>query len=252
MPRFARIAIANIPHHVTQRGNARQFILATDEEREVYLDLLRKYAGLYGLSMLGYCLMSNHVHLIVVPRATDALAVALKQTHGRYAAYWNALHGSSGHVWQGRFYSCPLDLDHLWIAMRYAELNPVRAGLVAQAEIWRWSSALAHTSSRESDGLLDWETWGKRWSPESWKEYLSAGETALEVKSIRQCTHTGRPLGGSGFVKSLEEATQRQLAPRKGGRPRNLSAPKSQTALPFAKNESQTVQPIESGRDARK
>ncbi len=88
MPRFARIAIVNVPHHVTQRGNARQFILATDEEREVYLDLLRKYVDLYALSLLGYCLMSNHVHLIVVPRATDALAVALKQTHGRYAAYW--------------------------------------------------------------------------------------------------------------------------------------------------------------------
>ena len=235
MPRFARIAIVNVPHHVTQRGNARQFILATDEEREVYLDLLRKYVDLYALSLLGYCLMSNHVHLIVVPRATDALAVALKQTHGRYAAYWNALHGSSGHVWQGRFYSCPLDCDHLWITIRYAELNPVRAGLAPRAEMWPWSSALAHTSSEKSDGLLELGTWRMRWSPDGWKEYLSAGETASEIKSIRQCTHTGRPLGGLGFVKSLEEATQRQLTPLKGGRPRTRPALGSQAHLSFGK-----------------
>jgi putative transposase len=252
MPRFSRISIVNVPHHVTQRGNARQFILATDEEREVYLGLLRKYAGLYALSLLGYCLMSNHVHLIVIPHAADALAGALKQTHGRYAAYWNALHGSSGHVWQGRFYSCPLDSDHLWIATRYAELNPVRAGLVPQAEMWPWSSALAHTSSSKSDVHLELGTWRKRWIPDSWKEYLSAGETASEIKSIRQCTHTGRPLGGLDFVKSLEETTERQLTPRKGGRPRSLPAASSQTNLAFARNESKTVQRTNKRRDTRK
>jgi putative transposase len=222
---------------VTQRGNARQFILATDVEREVYLDLLRKYIELYALALLGYCLMSNHVHLVTIPRATDALAVALKQTHGRYAAYWNALHGSSGHVWQGRFYSCPLDRDHLWIAMRYTELNPVRAGLAPRAEMWPWSSALAHTASVEADvgGLLEMETWKKRWSPESWKEYLSAGETESETKAIRQCTHTGRPLGGAAFVQSLEEATRRQLAPHKGGRPRKELKDNTQSTLAFEK-----------------
>jgi putative transposase len=237
---------------VTQRGNARQFILATDEEREVYLHLLRKYVELYSLSLLGYCLMSNHVHLIVVPRAADALAIALKQTHGRYAAYWNTLHGSTGHVWQGRFYSCPLDHDHLWIALRYAELNPVRARLVPRAEMWSWSSALAHLSSREADGFLEVEAWRKRWSPESWNKYLSAGETALELKLIRQCTHIGRPLGGLGFVKSLEEATQRQLTPRKGGRPKNRPHPSSQTTLAFARNESPGVQRAGANDDPRK
>jgi putative transposase len=90
---------------VTQRGNARQCILAADSERLVYLRLLRQYVELHELSLAGYCLMSNHVHLVVVPRKAEALAAALKQTHGRYASYWNAAHRSSGHVWQGRFYS---------------------------------------------------------------------------------------------------------------------------------------------------
>src|SRR5215467_2995924 len=109
MARLARIAIVNIPHHVTQRGNARQFVLASDSERLVYLELLQRYVQLRELALLGYCLMSNHVHLIVMPRRENSLALALKDAHGRYAAYWNAAHHSSGHVWQGRFYSCPLD-----------------------------------------------------------------------------------------------------------------------------------------------
>jgi REP element-mobilizing transposase RayT len=124
MARLARIVAVNIAHRVTQRGNARQFILAADSERLVYLQLLQHYVELHELSLLGYCLMSNHVHLVIVPRKVESLALALKQTHGRYASYWNAAHRSSGHVWQGRFYSCPLDEDHLWIALRYAELNP--------------------------------------------------------------------------------------------------------------------------------
>ena len=164
MARLARIAIVNIPHHVTQRGNARQFLLASDAERLVYLQLLRRYVQLHELALLGYCLMSNHVHLIVVPRRLGALALALKNAHGRYASYWNAAHQSSGHVWQGRFYSCPLDDAHLWIALRYAERNPVRAALTSDAEGWEWSSAGAHCGSTDVDPCLDMEAWSRRWS----------------------------------------------------------------------------------------
>ena len=98
MARIARVVALDTPHHVTQRGNARQFILDSDSDRLVYLDLLRHYSGLHHLPLLGYCLMSNHVHLIVIPRQADSLAATLKKTHGRYAAYWNVRHASSGHV----------------------------------------------------------------------------------------------------------------------------------------------------------
>jgi putative transposase len=100
--------------------------------------------------LLGYCLMSNHVHLVVVPHEADSLATALKQTHGRYASYWNGAHKSSGHVWQGRFYSCPLDSAHLWIALRYTERNPVCAKLVAEAAWWPWSSAAVHCAEQQA------------------------------------------------------------------------------------------------------
>jgi putative transposase len=197
------------------------------------LGLLRQYVQLHELSLLGYCLMSNHVHLVVAPRKADALAVALKQTHGRYASYWNAAHKSSGHVWQGRFYSCPLDDHHLWVALRYTELNPVRAGLVSRAESWPWSSASAHCGSGEADSALQMETWSKRWSAASWRDYLAGGETETELTVIRLCTHTGRPLGTEEFARSIERATLRRLLPQKGGRPGNAANPSAQEALAF-------------------
>jgi putative transposase len=233
MARLARIAVVNIPHHVTQRGNARQFILASDAERVVYLDLLRKYVQLHELLVLGYCLMSNHVHLVIVPREADALAQALKHTHGRYASYWNATHASSGHVWQGRFYSCPLDSHHLWMALRYVELNPIRAGLVYQADLWPWSSAAAHLGSAIPDSCLELETWSKRWSCESWRGYLATPQSQAELAAIRRSTHTGRPLGSSEFIHSLKEVTLRRLRPQKGGRP--STTVRRQEALNFEK-----------------
>ena len=223
----------DVAHHVTQRGNGRQFILDSDAQRMVYLDLLRQALQLHPISLVGYCLMSNHVHLVVIPRKADALANALKQAHGRYAWYWNAVHASSGHVWQGRFYSCPLDEAHLWEALRYAELNPVRAGLVAQAQEWKWSSAAAHLGEDEPDACLDMRTWRRYWSVTSWRTFLSAGESESNLAALRQCTHTGRPLGTEEFIKTLEQSTLRRLAPQKGGRPAKPAEDERQEALKF-------------------
>jgi putative transposase len=218
MARFARVVVVDVAHHVTQRGNARRVILASDGDRITYLDLLRHCCDLHELSVLGYCLMSNHVHLIVVPRATESLARALKQTHGRYASYWNARNSSSGHVWQGRFYSCPLDETHLWRALRYVELNPVRAGMVPAAAQWPWSSAAAHCGSAP-EAVLQMERWRKRWTAAEWRQHLAAGESASDVATLRQYTHTGRPLGSEEFVAALEHSTLRALVPRHAGRP---------------------------------
>src|SRR6185437_4789821 len=145
MARLARVVAVDVPHHVPQRGNRREYILSSDAERMVYLDLLRQAVQLYPLSLIGYCLMSNHVHLIVIPHEADALALAFKRAHGQYASYWNASHASSGHAWQGRFYSCPLDPVHLWEALRYAELNPRGVGgRAASVELVQRRSALRY------------------------------------------------------------------------------------------------------------
>ncbi len=100
MARLARVVAVDVAHHVTQRGNRREYILSSDAERMVYLDLLRQALQLYPLSLIGYCLMSNHVHLIVIPHQSDALALAFKRAHGQYASYWNASHSSCGHAWR--------------------------------------------------------------------------------------------------------------------------------------------------------
>jgi putative transposase len=164
MARLARVVALDTPHHITQRGNGRQYILESDTDRLVYLDLLRKHCRLHRLSLLGYCLMSNHVHLIAVPERDDSLRLALKHTHGRYAAYFNARCASSGHVWQGRYYSCPLDLPHLWAALRYTELNPVRAGMVEDPDAYPWSSAAAHCGGNHPDAALDMQLWRQAWT----------------------------------------------------------------------------------------
>ena len=130
-----------------------------------------------------------------------------KHTHGRYASYWNVVHNWNGHAWQGRYYSCPLDRPHLWEALRYTELNPMRAKLVTEATSWAWSSAAAHCGVAQADTSLSMEPWQTHWTNTSWREYLAAGETETELTSIRQSTHTGRPLGTQEFVHALESAT---------------------------------------------
>jgi putative transposase len=234
MGRLARVVAVDVPHHLTQRGNGRRFILDCDADRATYLSLLRENIELYRVSVIGYCLMSNHVHLIVVPSTADGLAQALKQTHGRYASYWNAVHQSSGQVWQGRYYSCPLDQPHLWEALRYTELNPLRARLVPEPESWSWSSAACQPPRNKSrDEWLSLARWRDHWTALSWREYLAAGEMESQLAVIRQRTHTGRPWGSAEFVHGLEKTAQRRLAPQKRGPREKIVTDRSQPEFTF-------------------
>ncbi len=208
MARLARVIAPDIPHHITQRGNTRQFILSSDEDRAVYLQLLGHYCRLYRLALAGYCVMSNHVHLVAIPRRPESLILALKNAHGRYAAYFNARHLSSGHVWQGRYDSRPLDTAPFWAALRYVEMNPVRAGLAVSPEDYGWSSAAAHCG-RGPDELVDLSVWRDGWTPAAWREYLTAGEE--EAAEIRRSTHAGRLLGTSRPCPSLAAPNDQRL-----------------------------------------
>jgi putative transposase len=180
---------------------------------------LQQYSQHYALRILGYCLMTNHVHLVVLPLQETALARTLREVHGRYARYRNAIERSSGHVWQNRYYSCAIDGVRLAGVMRYVELNPVRAGLVRVAEDFAWSSALIHLGGADRAGLLDLEAWRRTWTPEAWASLLREGED--HATAIREATHSGRVLGGEGFVAELERRLQRRIAPGKAGRPKN-------------------------------
>ena len=135
----------------------------------------------------------------------------------------NARQFSSGHVWQGRFCSCPLDEGQLWAALHYVELNRVRAGMAESAAGWRGSSAGAHCGAAVPDAMLEMERWRKRWTAAEWGQYLQQAESAADLTALRRATHTGRPLGTSEFVAQLEKLTARPLAPQKGGRPKKAA-----------------------------
>ena len=129
-----------------------------------YLEILARQCQRHGVSILGYCLMDNHVHLIAVPQHADSLAKAIGRTHWVYAQYVNRLHGRSGHLWQNRFYSNAMDDAHCLLAMRYVECNPIRAGICRIARRYPWSSAAAHCGEKDSAGVLDSKRWHELFS----------------------------------------------------------------------------------------
>ena len=198
MPRAARVVIAGCPHHVTGRGNNRQDVFFIDDDRRVFMQLLADASERFGLRVQGYCLMTNHVHLVATPKTEDSLGLALKRTNQLYAQYVNRLHGRSGHLWQDRFFSCALDDEHFWSAMVYVERNPVRAKLVRKPWRWRWSSAAAHCG-RAGGGLLDLSRW-RQMDGQEWIECLTEPQDDEIVSRLRLCTSRGRPLGSDRFV----------------------------------------------------
>ena len=222
MPRAARVVIPECPHHVVQRGNNRQDVFFTDDDREDYLVLLRDQSAKFGLAVDGYCLMTNHVHLMVTPRDEDSLAKAIGRTNLYYTRRINRLHGRSGHLWQDRFFSSPVDDEYFWNALIYVERNPVRAGLVRAPWRWRWSSAAAHVEGVDPAGLLAMDIWRKRLPPGSdWRDAISRPQDDAVTERLRTWSHRGCPLGSDTFISKLETALDRRLRPQPRGRPKS-------------------------------
>lgn len=220
MPRTARIVIPGCAHHITQRGNNRQDVFFVDDDRRAYLEILKLQSERFGLEVLGYCLMPNHVHLVAVPAEEQSLARVLGRTHLVYAQHVNRLHGRSGHLWQNRFWSCATDEDHFWSALRYIERNPVRAKLVRRAWRWQWSSAAAHCDGLDPTRLLDMAKWREQSAGLAWEKMLTEPEDERIIAALRLGTSRGRPLGSDRFLSKLETALGRRLRPLPVGRPR--------------------------------
>ena len=214
MPRFPRIVVPGIPHHVTQRGIRKQRVFFEILDFLTYLELVRKYREKAGVSIWSYCLMPNHIHMVVVPESEDSLARFFGPVHCQYAVKLNATHGWVGHLWQQRFFSVPMDDRHALAAMRYVELNPVRARLCAEAQDWRWSSASANLCGI-SDGIVDTSATGALIS--DWSSYLAEATPAEYQDALRRHTRIGRPLGDDQFIDMLESRTGRTLRRLKTG-----------------------------------
>jgi putative transposase len=185
----------------------------------MYLRLLSRNLAGAKVRVLAYALMTNHIHAIVIPERADSLALLFRRVHGRYAQYVNIRRGRSGHLWQGRFYSCPLDGAHLATALRYVEENPCRAGIVEHPEDYRWSSAAAHFGLRGDDfHVLDLSFWERSGGAETWREMFASSLAADQFDPLRECTYGGRPYGGDDFVERMEQQFGRSWRRKEGSK----------------------------------
>ncbi len=221
MARIARVVAAGVPHHVVQRGNRRQTVFFSPADYRAYLRLMATWCRQERVEVWAYCLMSNHVHLVAVPENEQGLARAIGEAHRRYTVRVNQRENWRGYLWQGRFSSYPLDEQYLLAAVRYIELNPVRARLVEQPWQYAWSSATAHVRKRD-DVLVKVKPMLGRVA--DWREYLRTESGSTDAEILRRHLRSGRPLGSREFVESLEVKVGRFLAPRKRGPKSRLQA----------------------------
>ena len=221
---MARVAVVDFPYHVTQRGNRRQRTFFSDRDYARYLELLAKWPAHFGLEVWAYCLMPNHVHLIVTPRHADGLARGIGEVHRRYTWSVNRARKWRGYLWQGRFSSYILGPTYLLNATRYALRNPVDARLVKRAEDWRWSSARRWIRGEPDDVCVE--------SPlddlvDDWRAFLKERSDASSRAQIERALRIGRPLADDPLVDRLEILTGRRLRRRQPGpKPKGNGNPK--------------------------
>ena len=213
MARLARIVVPGLPHPLTQRGNRREALFFEDGDHEIYIDLLAEQALKVSVAVWAYCLMPNHVHLILRPMRSGDLGRAVGEAHRRYTNFINARGRWTGHLFQSRFSSVVLDDHHLIRAVRYVSMNPVRARLVNRPEEWKWSSVRAHVSGVD-DALVSVRPVLDR-IPHL-KDLLQAG-LEDDYGELRRAEATGRPLGTPEFVNGLETVLGRKIARRAPG-----------------------------------
>ena len=218
MPRIARFVSPGYCYHITQRANNRQYILKDDKDKRKYLYWVEEYRKKYKVEIFAYCLMNNHVHFIARPHSDDAFARLFNTAHMRYAQYYNKRSGSSGHVWQGRYFSCMLWEQHFLAAIRYVERNPVRAGLIKKPWGWFWSSAREHIGKER--GIINLSDIREHIKVDAWKEYIDITEETTMLKDIRDNTKSGRVWGPQEYIECLEKKFGILFRKSKRGRPK--------------------------------
>lgn len=225
MARLPRLILPDQPHHVILRGNNRQAIFFSDLDREHLLATLKEVSTQYRVAIHAYVLMDNHLHLLATPPA-DALSRMMQSLGRRYVGWFNARHQRTGTLWEGRFRAGLIEGErHLLACMRYIELNPVRAGLCAEAGQWPWSSAAHHLGLARSPLVTEHEMyWSLGNTPfereHAYREFLNQGVAATEQKQFTDAALRGRPTGSDAFLKLLSIDHAAVVLQRPRGRPR--------------------------------
>jgi len=219
MPRIARAVATGFPHHVIQRGNNKEKVFFDKKDREKYLSLLKKYADKWDSPILAYCLMNNHVHLLMKPKEEESLYKMMQGVTLCYTQYMNRKYKRSGRLWESRYYSCIVDKEiYLWAVARYIEQNPTRARIVKREEDFPYSSARAHIKGIRNEVLG--EDLFEEVQRKNYREFIRSGIPEEERNRIRYSTRTGRPFGSETFVKSMGKKLGRKFILMSPGRPK--------------------------------
>jgi len=219
MPRNTRLIVPDICHHAVQRGNNRQDVFQETEDRLYYLKWARKLAEQYHAPIIGYCLMTNHTHLLILPSTQEGMINFMKLLAQRYTQYYNREYRRSGKLWENRYKLHPVDPEVYHVVLRYIERNPVRAGMIADGAAYPWSSGPYHLLGREdktimADYLHD--------SAFSYRGFFYEEERSEDVEAIREATQQGKAWGRAAFLERLGNRLNRVVVPRKRGRPKKV------------------------------
>jgi putative transposase len=225
MARLPRLTLPGYPHHIIQRGNNRQPIFATTADREYLLELLYENAKKFDVAIHDYVLMSNHVHLLATPQTDKGLPQMMQAVGRSYVRYFNDLQGRSGTLWEGRYRSTLIQTDRYLLAcMAYIDLNPVRAGLVAQAADYAWSG-YGHYAGLRTDRLITphplyWSLGNTPFAREAaYAEMVRAGVSSDQQSALTSSALSGWALGEDKFVADLQKQTERRVHKSRAGRP---------------------------------
>ena len=219
MPRIARIVGIGYPHHIIQRGNNRQNIFFDQEDKRLYLGWLKKYSLECSCTIHAYCLMNNHVHLLVVPQYNYSLAKTMQKLSLTFTQYINKKYKRTGRLWECRFYSALVDKElYLWSVGRYIERNPVRAKIVSKPDEYRWSSAKANIIDKEMDFIKP--IWQDDTEREEYNTFLNNPDKEEDIELIKKSTISGKPIGTKEFLNQIIETLGITINTRAKGRPR--------------------------------
>lgn len=229
MARQPRLSLAGYPHHIIQRGNNRQLIFMDVADRQLFLDLLEEHSRQFGVAIHSYVLMDNHIHVLATPSTAEALPGMMQAVGRRYVRYFNDRYHRTGTLWDGRYKSTLVQSEsYLLICMAYVDLNPVRAGMVAQPADYAWSSH-GHYTGQRTDKLitphpLAWELGNTPFAREAAYASLVQGGLAQRAQTaITDSVLYGWALGDAEFVANLQKKTRRRLVKGQAGRPKNIA-----------------------------
>ena len=233
MARLPRYVIPGQPQHIIQRGNNKQTIFAADADYQFYRDALIEASVKHELSVHAYVWMTNHIHLLATPGSEDSISKVFQSVGRRYVQYFNFKYKRSGTLWEGRYRATVVDSErYLLTVMRYIELNPVRADMVARPRDYPWSSYL-HNAGGEAGVNGDWLVAHREYQrlgrtvqerQEAYRQLFRAAVPKHELTAIRDCTHKGWALGSARFTKKIEALTQRRSVSKGVGRPKREEA----------------------------